>query len=229
MKEITKFLYNPNEIEVLEDFAISNVILKFFKFFLIVSLSFGLLFFVFNKLFDIESFIQKKEFPNQKLANYFFKIVLFYPVIEELGFRLLLRVKRQFLSISLSIQIVIVIAFFDLIKLDIFGFLFLASTLYLVLILTVNDWILEKIRLNYKLYFYCTLILFALLHSYNYHIYNKLGYLLIIFYLLPPLVFGLYFGYVRLKYGFIYAVLLHIAYNLILFIPKVTANHLLPN
>ncbi|UMB52626.1 CPBP family intramembrane metalloprotease [Lutibacter sp. A64] len=70
---------------------------------------------------------------------------------------------------------------------------------------------------HFKKIFYLAAILFALTHLTNYSNTNTLFYILAPLIILPQLIGGLTLGYIRLKLGFFWGVLMHGLYNLILF------------
>ena len=70
---------------------------------------------------------------------------------------------------------------------------------------------------HFKKIFYLAALLFALTHLSNFSNTNTLFYILAPFIILPQLIGGLTLGYIRLKLGFFWGVLMHGLYNLILF------------
>ena len=69
----------------------------------------------------------------------------------------------------------------------------------------------------FKFFFYLSAVLFALIHLTNFSNTNVLFYILAPLIVLPQFIGGLTLGYIRLKLGFFWGVLLHGLYNLILF------------
>ncbi|NVO09995.1 MAG: CPBP family intramembrane metalloprotease [Bacteroidales bacterium] len=136
------------------------------------------------------------------------------PILEELLFRLLLIFNRRNLIVfgltcfTLSIYYLLINSN---IKLLIFAF----STL-LFAIAFFNQGNCKLFLRNYfRLIFYATSILFGLLHVFNYT--GVSGYLILFvpFLVFPQILMGFFFGYVRVTYGFIYAILFHSFLNLV--------------
>lgn len=70
---------------------------------------------------------------------------------------------------------------------------------------------------HFKIFFYFSAILFALVHLSNFSNTNTLFYILAPLIILPQFIGGLTLGYIRLKLGFFWAILQHGLYNFILF------------
>ncbi|WP_299431859.1 CPBP family intramembrane glutamic endopeptidase [uncultured Aquimarina sp.] len=69
---------------------------------------------------------------------------------------------------------------------------------------------------NYRLFYYTSIIAFGLIHLTNYHI-NSYWFLIFApFIILPQLIIGVILSFIRMKSGFIWAILLHSLYNGIL-------------
>ncbi|UMB59887.1 CPBP family intramembrane metalloprotease [Lutibacter sp. A80] len=70
---------------------------------------------------------------------------------------------------------------------------------------------------HFKKIFYIAALLFGLMHLSNFSNTNTLFYILAPFIILPQLIGGVTLGYIRLKLGFFWGVLMHGLYNLIVF------------
>lgn len=70
---------------------------------------------------------------------------------------------------------------------------------------------------HFRIFFYISALLFALMHLTNFSNTNILFYILAPLIVLPQFIGGITLGYIRLKLGFFWGVLLHGLYNLILF------------
>lgn len=70
---------------------------------------------------------------------------------------------------------------------------------------------------HFRVFFYLSAILFALVHLTNYSNNNILFYILAPLIVLPQFIGGVTLGYLRLKLGFFWGVLQHGLYNLIIF------------
>lgn len=152
----------------------------------------------------------------------FLLTVLFFPLIEEIFFRLPLNLK------PLSLSIVIGLIFYRIFKLNFIEFDFYRLNDYIIFILSVLVSLftykvlkkkiplnlLTKIKNNYFfVIFYGIAVIFASLHISIFNPTFKLFYIYP-FFVLPQFITALFTGAVRMKYGFIWGVLLHIMINL---------------
>jgi hypothetical protein len=133
------------------------------------------------------------------------KALLLLPIIEELIFRLPLKISKINFNISLSI-----IAFLLLYKL-IFSSIYLALFLSLILLMYLNFSIKERSvflnKLNFifkkyfRTFFYSQAIIFGFLHLTNYRIDFKYFYLFPLF-VAGYIATGCFWGYIRIRYKF---------------------------
>ncbi len=162
---------------------------------------------------DFTNFNRNKYLINQRN---FLKIVIFVPLIEELGFRLFLRPKKLFfINLSLSIISFYIIGFIftDLqinYRIGISFIIFIISSVY-----AKNS--MKIIKNNYAKVFYLSSFIFALLHLKAYHSLTLTQYILFPLIILPYFIYGLSFSYVRVKTNILLAILLHIVINGIAF------------
>jgi hypothetical protein len=70
---------------------------------------------------------------------------------------------------------------------------------------------------NRKVVFWAVVLLFGLIHLDNYDL-ELIPWYLYLPTVLPQLIGGVFLGVVRLRFGFLWAVLLHSSYNLVAFI-----------
>lgn len=106
------------------------------------------------------------------------------------------------------------------------------SALYIIFAAVVMGPIVEEIifrgplvfikKKYFKIGFYTLAFLFGYLHIFNFDITPKLLLMSPIL-LLPQLVLGFVFGYIRVRLGLIYSIALHMCYNGVLTIPAVLA------
>lgn len=147
-------------------------------------------------------------------------VVLIAPLIEELIFRLNLNLKR--ISILFSLIIISIILLKNNLdfnnmtsNLNIFKSIIIAA-LIIGLGFAINNVVLENIKSKYySSFFYLNSILFGLLHISNF--YSSIPNKLLVFtpiYVLPQIIGGIFFGYIRLKNGFLWGVALHCIFNL---------------
>ena len=150
----------------------------------------------------------------------FFFVVIYVPALEELIFRLPLKIKTSFISFSLGMLLYSLFGFsythFEITLLK----PYLGVLLFLVSLPLALNFILKKLNVveliikNYKVYFYLLATGFALVHIGNFKPINYNLIFLYPFYVLPQFVMGVSMGYVRNKYGLQYSLLLHSLINL---------------
>ncbi|TVZ26620.1 hypothetical protein JM83_1600 [Gillisia sp. Hel_I_86] len=106
LKEFLIFLSNPRErIEKKKTYSNFRIIKKFIFYCLFISLLSGLLILIMNQFTNsINEILESEKTSKNGILDVFYLITI-YPIIEELGFRLSLKIRKDFLSISLAIQL----------------------------------------------------------------------------------------------------------------------------
>lgn len=158
---------------------------------------------------------------------FIFLSCLLLPLLEEIVFRLSLIYSRLNLSLSVSgiafsvvnnilkEQTVFTVENFYVIKI-------IASIVISILIGTIFYFKIKNYEIiladfhkkNFKAIFYILTLLFALLHISNFKIsFHSL--LVLPLLTLPQFIFGLTVGFIRIRYGFIYCLFIHILSNAI--------------
>lgn len=163
---------------------------------------------------------------NNPLAGFLYyalSVLIIGPVVEELGFRLLLVPKRFNIAISFSILLYFLSSFifhFNLYEVDLYliiplvaFFIFLLITIRPATIKHLNSFIIK----HFKIIFYISTILFTYVHLTNFWIEKgHIIWLPLIF--LPYLMLGLVFGYIRVIFGIKYSIISHFTYNTFIFL-----------
>lgn len=149
--------------------------------------------------------------------------ILLVPLLEETAFRLFLtRFKINYFIISVSVISGSLILYFigTLLWRPESYLLFSLSTYFYVLIISgilgfalwlLRNYIVEIKKFwdkNIGLIFYSSAILFGLFHFMSINV-NKDNLIFAPIILLPFIVYGLSFGYIRIRLGFIYSIILH--------------------
>lgn len=196
---------------------------------LLLSFFSGLLIFTFFEVFNIEKPVNV--FLNsfrQKSWSYQIALACLYaPIAEELQCRLCLKYSKINFAAFSGIWLFYFFKKF-IVGSGIFGELnpaSLAVGLGLILMATIYSFLHENRDVNnrleefwhkhYKIIFYVSVIGFGFLHITNFD--SRFSTLLLIPILtLPQTSLGFMLGYVRLKYGFLYGILLHSAFNFFL-------------
>ncbi|MDQ3099261.1 MAG: CPBP family glutamic-type intramembrane protease [bacterium] len=155
--------------------------------------------------------------------------VVLAPLIEEITFRLPLRYHRAYLLLSSFMVIRIIVVFFlrqsfpNLAQTSLMAGvipLVLTTGVYFLLRLErVEKRVINFYTNRFPLLFYTATILFGLMHITNYS--NVQNIVLIVLLLcIPQLIVGSILGFIRIRYGFAYALLMHAIYNGILLVPS---------
>lgn len=155
---------------------------------------------------------------------FIFSTVLFAPILEETAFRFFLtKFKINYFIISVSLIVGSFIMYFIsnlLWRPESFLLFSLSTYIYVFIISGIIGWGLWLLRNNLieikefwnsnaRFVFYSVAILFALFHLMNFNL-NVNNFLYAPILILPFFVFGLSFGYIRIRLGLIYSVILHI-------------------
>lgn len=221
VKEIIRFIISP-------DNKSKNLSIKEKLKSLIILFILEFIFLLFLMIF-IRFFVDNENFAINKLKNnlspflIFLIGVLLVPFMEEIIFRLSLIFKPIFLAIASSLLFYVLLSKFYFKT----NYLFLDSTLFLRLILTLIIGILVFIiasnfsnRLiifwnnNFKWIFYISVIVFGFSHVYNYQI-GTHDLIIVPFLVLPQLLGGVFLGFIRIKYGFVYGCIFHSCFNVL--------------
>jgi membrane protease YdiL (CAAX protease family) len=190
------------------------LLLLFTYFILVIPI---LLFLVVLNAFNlIPEHISQKEIASLK---YILSVIMFGPIIEELIFRLLLIPKFIYISFSLSLFIVATSKSiwgtnywyeWYLMMLPVFGLIY---------------YTFKKISFNVsipiKYLVHITVIIFAFNHIVNFIDMKIWMYFLTPILTAPQILMGYILSHTRLKYGFLFAVLLHILINFTLSLPLI--------
>jgi membrane protease YdiL (CAAX protease family) len=164
----------------------------------------------------------KTSTSDKNLLLTFILAALIAPILEESVFRLPLKFK----SLNLWISFSLLAAIFLKISYKINLFLFIS--LAIIVLSLITFFILDRKRVFKRLenfwckkfwfVFYFSSIFFGFLHFTNYQFdYRNLPLIFII--VLPQTISGIFNGYLRVKFGFIWSVFLHFLNNSLLFIP----------
>lgn len=171
---------------------------------------------VFNAFDLMPEHISQKEVASLK---YILSVIIFGPIIEELIFRLLLIPKYVYISFSLSLFIVAISKTiwgtsywyeWYLMILPVFGLIYYAFK---------N--ISFNINISIKLLVHITVIIFAFNHIVNFVDMKIWMYFITPILTAPQILMGYILSLTRLKYGFLFAVLLHMLINFTLSLPLI--------
>lgn len=169
--------------------------------------------------------------------------VIFFPIWEELVFRIGLRYQRFNLSLGLSFFAVYISRLIaNVWKIPRPTWLFSPDTITGILsilvpsaVLTALMWLIlsyigdDKLgsfyRRRYRLVFYTPLLIFALLHTLNF---EREVWIFAPLLVIPQLAMAAGFGYVRMKFGFQWTIAMHIFGNAFTFLPALILEEVSP-
>ena len=215
MKKLLSFIINPN---LDQSFKKVNV---WFFILLITSIFIFDIFFIigisFFKLENIDISTGGLEFYKNKWFLYLIPCLL-VPIVEELSCRLFL--KKSLINSYISLSLITFILILLLQNRKIYSLdWYVLNTLVFSFSIWLSLFSFKKYFVNIKItdrtIFYGSAILFSLLHlsNYSFQINELPKYLFLI---IPQLCSGLIYGYIRVKNGMIYSILLHSIHNTIL-------------
>lgn len=216
IKDFVFFILNPKKFTTPYEKLTKKIIGFLVSFsFCIIGIIVSLLFQEFISNFIDDKFNKLNRISYQINLINFFKIVIFIPVIEEIGFRLFLKpTKNIYIPISFSIfflyfflavgirnNIYLISLFFIT-----FFYFFIKSNKYLLLI-----------KSKYSFFFYFSCVSFATLHIDSFQELTISQKIFFPFLILPYFFYSLSFSFLRIKQGIVWAISLHIIINLIAF------------
>jgi membrane protease YdiL (CAAX protease family) len=152
----------------------------------------------------------------------FFIMVILGPLLEEIIFRLPLKLERFGISLSVGL-----LSYYF--SGSTFEINFYESKLYLRIAITIatmaivhkflpENWLATIKAKFYGQYFYLVAFLFALIHITNLSPYNTSVLFFYPIFTLPQFIIGLFIGYARMKYGFFSGWCIHALMNLTVFL-----------
>lgn len=159
--------------------------------------------------------------------DFIFLSCLFLPLVEEILFRLSLIYSRcnfsftlgglsfLFLNNMLKANVSLTIENSSFIRIVVSIIIsIIIGTIFYSFSKKYNNILNQFHRNNFKVLFYLSSIIFALLHISNFEM-NLYSFLISPLMTLPQLLFGLAAGFIRVKYGFLYCFFIHILSNVI--------------
>lgn len=207
MDQIKKFLVDPYFSDEFRKPFFKDLLLLLVGYFILV-IPIGVMLLALSRIFDIS--IKTMDVPYYQRV--FYGLIL-GPIVEEIFFRLMYVFKKKNIFIVLFTSLGLAILF--LIKSEpAKSYIFFLLCLTFSLCLLFFDRVSRVINSHFKVFFYGMAIVFAFLHVFNFEGINSMRYLLTVFIIIPQFVLGILLGYIRLSYGFIYAVGFHMAVNI---------------
>lgn len=215
------FFFNPS-YNIIRNNSLKSKIKELFlvMFFLYISIvSVSIFIFIINLLVEERYSVSLMDIINKSQTEYIksdYKNVLIVligaPVIEEIMFRLFLMPGKCYFTISFSLILFLLLNSTSLPL----GIRIISTIIFGVLIfLFVEQQLIILLQRKFAWFLYGSAIMFGVLHISNFvkdvppqlYIYTP-------FYILPPLIMGLFSSYLRIKNGLVYSVALHFFFNL---------------
>jgi len=228
LNEIRQFLISPDELK----YTFNSSGAKIVKFIKLFGINLVLGFVILSTLTGLIRLNFEIHFKpiDISLINLWFANLLIIPVLEEVAFRLSLKLNIINLSLSVSVISFIVVSY--VLRIDIINFnqnLLLRLAVALMGFVTTylllrNKRIFENItkvwKNSYKLIFYLFLFLFVIRHIDSYEL-NVITLLFLPMLLTPQLVSGIFLSFVRIRLGFIYSIVFHMFINVFSSLPQI--------
>jgi hypothetical protein len=138
------------------------------------------------------------------------------PLIEEMAFRLGLKINKINIALMLGFQLI-----FFLILIDIITYSILYKVLFMLVVSSVSYFLISDAFLNFlkrhfNYFVYYNILMFGLAHAFNYTYDSFLDLCFVPVLIIFQLVLGAYLCYVRVRYGFFNGLVFHAFHNLIL-------------
>lgn len=226
---IRSFFINPvPELDKNNSFTskVKELLISFLIFFFFASI-----FNIFTKFLDyliyqethfsfIETIQQQQKIGFKKIS--FFFILFLGPFMEELIFRLPLRISKLNISVSLSFLAIYFIGdkIVDIniysintwIKLIPIGFVF-----FLIYFFSFYQKLKEMFTKYYAIYFYALSVAFGLIHSLNFYKIIPINLIVFFpFFMITLILLGVFLNYIRIRLGFIWGVFAHSFFNFLI-------------
>lgn len=218
LKGYLQFLRSPNLIDARPSLSFrraSNHILRLYSLHLLILIVVGI---IINQFINQQDSLLLESFSELSAWLILGMAVIFAPVIEESLFRLPLRGTKFNLIFSLSL-----VALIGVPQLNAFPMVMLGLILLLV---GINFYLWSARSQDAKAYgiyrrfprpiFYVSALAFGIIHIGNY---DASVWFLLPLLVLPQFLLGLYFGFIRLRYGFGWAILTHGFHNGCILLP----------
>ena len=189
---------------------------------IILILVLGVIDSIITKIFDHSILAQLKTDNRDNIKDFgkysFFFVVLLGPFLEEIIFRLPLRLEKfgVGLSVGLICYRLSVDHLLQFVTTDIYAYTKLALSIMIVILIArflPNSW-LNLMKKNYIYFFYLASLAFALVHLTNFSYYDNTVLFFYPLFIMPQFLMALFIGFVRMEYGFVYGVTLHSLINL---------------
>lgn len=207
MNEFLRFLLNPYFSGEFRKPSVADLFLPFVVYLLFV-IPLGVILFIISGLLEVSPKLLQLNIQERIVYG-----ILLTPLIEEIFFRLIYVFTKKNLGIIMFSSLCLVVVFLTRLELH-KAYLFLSICLFFAILLLSYKKSSTYFEKHFKFFFFALAIIFAVLHIFNFAGIDSVKHILLIFLVIPQLVLGLILGYLRITYGFIYAVGFHTIINL---------------
>lgn len=207
MDQFIRFIHKPTFNGEFKKPSVGDILLPLLGYFLLV-IPIGVILFIITTQLGISPKILQLSYPERLVYG-----ILLTPLIEEIYFRLIYVFSKRNLYIVLFTTLCLIIVFIlksETHKIYLFLSIFLLISILLVFYKKCNS----GFNYHFKFFFYAFAALFAILHLFNFSGYEPTKIILVILFVIPQFILGIILGYLRLTFGFLYAVLFHSLVNL---------------
>lgn len=207
MNEFLKFLLYPNFNGEFRKPSIVDLLLPFIVYLLCV-IPIGIILFIISGILEVSPKLLQLNTQERIVYG-----ILLTPLIEEIFFRLIYIFNKRNLGIIIFSSLCLVGVF--IMRLEFHkAYLFLSICFFFTILLLTFQRSRTFFEKHFKFFFYSLAIIFAVLHIFNFDGIDLIKYILLVILVIPQLFLGLILGYLRITYGFIYAVGFHTVINL---------------
>jgi hypothetical protein len=207
MNDFLKFLSRPNFSGEFRKPSLADLFLPF-AVYLLFAIPLGIILYIVSGLLDVSPKIIQLNTQERIVYG-----ILLTPLIEEIFFRLIYVFNKRNLFIIIFSSLSLIIVF--IIKTELYkAYLFLSIFFFFALLLLCFKSSSDFFEHHFKFFFYFIAIIFAVLHIFNFSGINSVKHILVVFLVIPQFILGVILGYLRITYGFLYAVCFHTIVNL---------------
>ena len=215
IKSFFEYIKNPVQTEITELFTF-KIYIKLIVLCNLLGLAFTVLPFIVNS-FELLPTNQKPKIDSLLI---FVIVVILGPLLEETLFRLNLKITKLNMTAFLAVLLILItkVCFFSGMRL----YFYLSSIpLFFLVYYTISlfnfplEGIATFLESKFKYIFHLSAIIFGMIHLSNYETIYWWMIIIIPIITAPYISMGYIFGYVRMKYGFLYGLLMHSTINFI--------------
>ncbi|CAL2106005.1 conserved membrane hypothetical protein [Tenacibaculum sp. 190524A02b] len=142
-----------------------------------------------------------------------FFLCLLFPLVEELIFRIGLKINRLNIAVYIGFQTMAILTITEFLDRTSYIRLLFAVCVSIIVFFLLKEKQLGFFRKNFRWFVYYNVLFFWLIHAGNYTYSYPHQYLYIPVITLVPLILGVYLSYARITYGFVFAFFIHFLHN----------------